>query len=192
MAPAPLVQLTGSLLREDLSVTSTEIVRDIGRLTGGRVTCFYAPFLLPDEETARTLRRQPEIARAISQFRAVTRAVVGLGAWGPGQSTIYDAMSTADRRALTKAGAVADVSGVFLDASGRVVGHEQTARMICMSAEQLADVEDVLAIPYGVTKAPAVLAAVRSGLVSSLVTHDAMARALLDGSAAAGSRRNAG
>ena len=141
MAPAPLVQLTGSLLREDLSVTSTEIVRDIGRLTGGRVTCFYAPFLLPDEETARTLRRQPEIARAISQFRAVTRAVVGLGAWGPGQSTIYDAMSTADRRALTKAGAVADVSGVFLDASGRVVGHEQTARMICMSAEQLADVE---------------------------------------------------
>ena len=64
-------------------MTSTEIVRDIGRLTGGRVTCFYAPFLLPDEETARTLRRQPEIARAISQFRAVTRAVVGLGAWGP-------------------------------------------------------------------------------------------------------------
>ena len=193
MAPAPLVQLTGSLLREDLSVTSTEIVRDIGRLTGGRVTVFYAPFLLPDEETARTLRRQPEIARAISQFRAVTRAVVGLGAWGPGQSTIYDAMSTADRRALTKAGAVADVSGVFLDASGRVVGHKQTARMICMSAEQMADVEDVLAIPYGVTKAPAVLAAVRSGLVTSLVTHDAMARALLDGSAAAiGSRRNAG
>ena len=72
-------------------------------------------------------------------------------------------MSTADRRALTKAGAVADVSGVFLDASGRVVGHEQTARMICMTAEQLADVEDVLAIPYGVSKAPAVLAAVRSG-----------------------------
>jgi DNA-binding transcriptional regulator LsrR (DeoR family) len=192
MAPAPLVQLTGSLLREDLSVTSTEIVRDIGRLTGGRVTCFYAPFLLPDEETARTLRRQPEIARAISQFRAVTRAVVGLGAWGPGQSTIYDAMTTADRRALTKAGAVADVSGVFLDASGRVVGHEQTARMICMSAEQMADVEDVLAIPYGVTKAPAVLAAVRSGLVTSLVTHDAMARVLLDGSASLGSRRHAG
>ena len=112
------------------------------------------PFLLPDEETARTLRRQPEIARAISQFRAVTRAVVGLGAWGPGQSTIYDAMSTADRRALTKAGAVADVSGVFLDASGQVVGHEQTARMICMNAEQLAKVGDVLAIPYGVSKAP--------------------------------------
>ena len=192
MAPAPLVQLTGSLQREDLSVTSTEIVRDIGRLTGGRVTVFYAPFLLPDEETARTLRRQPEIARAIAQFGSVTKAVVGLGAWGPGKSTIYDAMGTADRRALTKAGAVADVSGVFIDASGTVVGHEQTARMICMNAEQLAKVGDVLAIPYGVSKAPAVLAAVRSGLVTTLVTHDAMARTLLGGSAASGWGRSAG
>jgi DNA-binding transcriptional regulator LsrR (DeoR family) len=192
MAPAPLVQLTGSLLREDLSVTSTEIVRDIGRLTGGRVTYFYAPFLLPDEDTARTLRRQPEIARAIHQFETVTKAVVGLGAWGEGQSTIFDAMSAADRRALAKAGAVADVSGVFLDAAGRVVGQDQTARMICMNAAQLAKVADVLAIPYGVAKAPAVLAAVRSGLVTSLVTHDAMARALLGGSASTGWRRSAG
>lgn len=179
MAPAPLVQLTGSLLRDDLSRTSTEIVRDISRLTGGRVTFFYAPFLLPDEDTARTLRRQPEIARAITQFASVTKAVVGLGGWGAGQSTIFDAMSSTDRRVLTRAGAVADVSGVFLDREGNVVGREQTGRMICMNAAQLAKVQDVLAIPYGVSKAAAVLAAVRSGLVTSLVTHDAMAQALL-------------
>jgi DNA-binding transcriptional regulator LsrR (DeoR family) len=192
MAPASLVQLTGSLPRDDLSMTSTEIVRDIGRLTGGRVTFFYAPFLLPDEETARTLRRQPEIARAIDQFRAVTKAVVGLGAWGQGQSTIYDAMGASERRALGKAGVVADVSGVFLDESGAVVGQEQTARMICMNADQLSEVEDVLAIPYGVAKAAAVLAAVRSGLVTSMVTHDAMARVLLGGSVLTESRRSAG
>jgi DNA-binding transcriptional regulator LsrR (DeoR family) len=192
MAPASLVQLTGSLPRDDLSMTSTEIVRDIGRLTGGPVTFFYAPFLLPDQETARTLRRQPEIARAIAQFGAVTKAVVGLGAWGQGQSTIHDAMSVSERRALAKAGVVADVSGVFLDASGAVVGQDQTARMICMNADQLSDVEDVLAIPYGVAKAPAVLAAVRSRLVTSLVTHDAMARVLLGGSLFTESRRSAG
>ncbi len=180
MAPAQIVQLTGSLLRDDLSATSTEIVRDVSRLTGGRVSFYYAPFLLPDEETAQALRRQPEIARAVAEFRSVTRAVVGLGGWGDGQSTIYDAMTASDRRALTRAGAVADVSGVFIDASGVVVGHEQTTRMICMNAAQLAAVGDVLAMPYGVSKAPAVLAAVRSGLVTSLVTHDAMARTLLD------------
>ena len=180
MAAAPIVQLTGSLLRDDLSMTSTEIVRDVSRLTGGPVTFFYAPFLLPDQETARTLRRQPDIARAITQFGSLTRAVVGLGAWSAGQSTIFDAMPPSERRLLTRAGAAADVSGVFLDRDGNVVGEEHTARMICMNAAQLAKVRDVLAIPYGISKAPAVLAAVRSGLVTSLVTHDAMAQALLD------------
>ncbi len=179
MAPAPVVQLTGSLHRDDLSATSTEIVRDVARLTGGRVTFYYAPFLLPDEETAHALRRQPEIARAVAQFASVSQAVVGLGGWGAGESTIFDAMTTPDRRILTRAGVVADVSGVFVDAEGEVVGAEQTARMICMNATQLRRVREVLAIPYGVEKAPAVRAAVRSGLVSSLVTHDAMARALL-------------
>ena len=180
MAPAPVVQLTGSLHRDDLSATSTEIVRDVARLTGGRVTFYYAPFLLPDVETAQTLRRQPEIARAVAQFGSVSQAVVGLGGWGAGESTIYDAMTTADRRILTRSGAVADVSGVFVDAGGEVVGGEQTARMICMNAAQLRRVQEVLAIPYGLEKAPAVRAAVRSGLVSSLVTHDAMARVLLE------------
>ncbi len=188
MAPAPIVQLTGSLLRDDLSATSTEIVRDVARLTGGRVTFFYAPFLLPDEETAQTLRRQPEIARAVAQFRSVTKAVVGLGGWGHGQSTIYDAMRPADRRTLEGAGVVADVSGIFLAATGAVVGRRHTARMICMNADQLRRVDDVLAIPYGVdktvAKTVAVLAAVRSGLVTSLVTHTDLARSLLAAPAA--------
>jgi DNA-binding transcriptional regulator LsrR (DeoR family) len=38
----------------------------------------------------------------------------------------------------------------------------------------------VIAIPYGVAKAPAVHAALRSGLVSGIVTHTALARALLE------------
>lgn len=188
MAPAPIVQLTGSLLRDDLSATSTEIVRDVSRLTGGRVSFYYAPFLLPDEETARTLRGQPEIASAVAQFASVTKAVVGLGRWGKGLSTIYDAMSTVDRRAVAKAGAVADVSGIFVDRDGLVVCSDQTARMICMDAAQLARVDDVLAIPYGIDKVPAVLASVHAGLVTSIVTHDALAQALLTSTATNGSK----
>ncbi len=179
MAAAPVVQLSGSMQRDDLSVTSTEIVRDVARLTGSAVTFFYAPFVLPDADTARTLRRQPEIARAIAMFGSVTKAVVGLGGWAAGHSTLYDASSLKDRKALARAGAVADVSGVFLDAHGDVVGHDYTARMICTNSVQLAAVDEVLAVPYGLEKSAAVLATARSGLVTSMVTHDAMARKLL-------------
>lgn len=183
MPAVPVVQLTGSLPREDLAMTSIEIVRDIARHTGAAVFFFYAPFLLPDTATAATLRKQPDIARAMARFASVTKAVVGLGAWREGQSTIYDAMSPAERGRLDDAGVVADVSGVFLDADGVVVGRHETARMICMDADQLARVPEVIALPYGAAKAPAVLAAVRSGLVTTLVTHTEMAEALLAGPA---------
>jgi DNA-binding transcriptional regulator LsrR (DeoR family) len=39
---------------------------------------------------------------------------------------------------------------------------------------------EVVAVPYEVVKAPAVRAAVRSRLVSSVVTHTSLARALLE------------
>ncbi|GAA1892703.1 sugar-binding transcriptional regulator [Lapillicoccus jejuensis] len=179
LPPVPVVQLTGSLPREDLAATSIEIVRELARHTGGEVSFFYAPFLLPDAATARTLRDQPDIARAHGRFPSVTKAVIGLGRFAAGQSTIYDALDDDARAALEGAGAVADLSGVFLDAEGRVVGRDLTARMICMDADELAHVQDVLAVPYGAAKAPAVLAAARSGLVTTLVTHTAMATELL-------------
>ena len=42
---------------------------------------------------------------------------------------------------------------------------------------------EVVAVPYGMAKAPAVRAALRSRLVDSLVTHTSLARALLDAEA---------
>jgi len=151
--------------------------------TGAEASFFYAPFLLPDAATAATLRQQPDIQRAMARFASVSRAVIGLGSWAQGQSTIYDALGAQDRASLAAAGTVADLSGVFLDVEGEVVGRDLTERLICMDATELASVGDVLAIPYGVAKAPAVLAAARSGLVTSLVTHDAMATLLLGGPA---------
>lgn len=183
IAPAPVVQLTGSLHREDLAATSIEIVREMASRTGAEASFFYAPFLLPDAATAATLRQQPDIQRAMARFASVSRAVIGLGSWAQGQSTIYDALGAQDRASLAAAGTVADLSGVFLDVEGEVVGRDLTERLICMDATELASVGDVLAIPYGVAKAPAVLAAARSGLVTSLVTHDAMATLLLGGPA---------
>ena len=45
---------------------------------------------------------------------------------------------------------------------------------------KLLAVEEVVAVPYETVKAPAVRAALRSGLVTSLVTHTSLARRLID------------
>src|SRR3954465_12878229 len=118
LSAVPVVQLTGAVSMPDGDDSSIDVVRDVARAAGGPAYVFYAPFTVPDAATAHALRQQHDIARAFDQLSRVTKAVVGLGLWAPGQSTLYDTAPDHDRRMLTKLGVCAEVSGVFLAADG--------------------------------------------------------------------------
>src|SRR3954469_19929920 len=176
----PVVQLSGALALPDDPDTSVDVVRDAANASGGTAYTFYAPFTVPDAATARALRQQPEVARAFGLLPSVTKGVAGIGLWEPGQSTLYDASSEFDRQELRRLGVCADVSGVFLDADGKPVRTELAERMIGINHEQMRAIPELIAIPYGLAKAPAVRAALRSGLIGGLVTHTALAQLVLD------------
>jgi DNA-binding transcriptional regulator LsrR (DeoR family) len=175
-----VVQLTGALALPDRRDTSVDVVRDVATSSGGMAHLFYAPFTVPDPATARVLRQQPEVARAFDQLPSVTKAVAGIGLWAPGQSTLYDSSSDSDREVLRRLGVCADISGVFLDADGEPVDTELAERMIGINHEQMRAIPELIAIPYGVAKAPALRAALRSGLIGGIVTHTALAQLMLD------------
>jgi DNA-binding transcriptional regulator LsrR (DeoR family) len=174
------VQLTGALARPGADDSSIELVREVARVGGGPAYFFYAPMAVSDPTTARALRGQPEVARAFGLIGSVTKAVAGVGAWEPEQSTLYDATSEAERAELRAAGVCAEVSGVLIDDSGEPVPAPLTERMIGITAAQMRAVPEVIGIVYGLAKARAVLAAVRGGYVDSLVTHSTLATALID------------
>ena len=180
LAACPVVQLTGALARPDADDSSLELVRDVARVSSGPALFFYAPMFVRDAATAHALRRQPEVARAVDRFPDVTKAVVGLGAWEAGQSTVADALSDEERRDHYRRGVRAETCGLQLDADGDPVTTSLTDRLIGIDAAQLRAVDDVIAIVYGAAKAGAARAAIRGGYVNSLVTHGALAHALLD------------
>lgn len=175
----PVVQLTGALALHDGGYGSIDLVRDAARATGGPAYVFYAPFIVSDAATARALRRQPEIARAFDQVPSVTRAVVALGRWAPGESTLHDAADLRDQETLRALGVCAEISGVFLSEQGEPVETELATRMIGIDAERMRAISEVIVMAYGTAKLPALRAALRSGLVGGLVTHSALAGALL-------------
>ena len=187
LPPVPVVQLTGALTSiYDTSssidgASSVDIVREFARISGGPAYLFFAPFLVPDPATVRALRRQPELARAFDRFSSVTIAFVGIGRWAPGLSTLYDAATEREQTRLRREGVCAEVAGAFLTADGRVLQTALNDRMIGINGEQLRKVDQLIAIPYEVSKAPAVRAAMLSGMVDTLVTHVSMAEALLAG-----------
>ena len=180
LAPVPVVQLTGALARPGSDDSSIELVREVARVGGGPAYFFYAPMAVSDPVTARALRGQPEVARAFGLIGSVTKAVAGVGAWEPEQSTLFDATSEAECAELRAAGVCAEVSGVLIDDGGEPVSAPLTERMIGITAAQMRAVPEVIGIVYGLAKARAVLAAVRGGYVDSLVTHSTLATALID------------
>lgn len=181
----PVVQLTGALAHSTGSSSSLDdgssidVVREVARISGGPAYLFFAPFLVPNAATAQTLRRQPDVARALGRIKTVTKAVIGIGHWAPAQSTLYDAAAAAERNSLARQGVCAEVGGVFLTADGRPLQTSLNDRMVAIGAAQMKAVPEVIAIAYGTGKCLAVHAAIRSGLVNSLVTHASLADALL-------------
>jgi DNA-binding transcriptional regulator LsrR (DeoR family) len=173
-----VVQLTGALSLPD-DDSSIELVRDLARKSNGQGYFYYAPMVLPDAATAKALRTQPDIARAIERYPDVTKAVIGVGAWQPGLSTVVGALTEQERRQIYDLGVRGELSGVQIDGEGNSVSTPLTDRLIGIDAEQLRAVPDVIAVAYGTAKVDAVSAGIRGGFITSLVTHTAMARGLL-------------
>lgn len=173
-----VVQLTGALsLPSDDS--SIELVRDLARKSNGQGFFYYAPMVLPDAVTAKALRTQPDIARAIERYPDVTKAVIGVGAWQQGLSTVVGALTEEERRQIYDLGVRGELSGVQIDGDGNPVATPLTDRLIGIDAQQLHDVPDVIAVAYGTAKVDAVKAGIRGGFITSLVTHTGMASGLL-------------
>jgi DNA-binding transcriptional regulator LsrR (DeoR family) len=141
---------------------------------------YYAPLVVADAATARALRRQPDVMHAAAMLPAVTVAVVGIGAWAKGLSTVFDAVEPEIRERVRRAGVIGEISGVLIDNDGREVISPLSKRVIGVTGQQLAAIKVVLGIAYGEGKADAVRSALTGGLVTSLVTHSALARRLVE------------
>jgi DNA-binding transcriptional regulator LsrR (DeoR family) len=175
----PVVQLSGALVQPDVADSSVDLVRQAARISGGAAHFFYAPTIVPDAATARALRKQAEVARTFGRFGSVTKAVVGVGLWAPGESTVYDVTAEKVRRELHRRGVCGEIAGVLIDADGHPAKSDLSERMISVSAAQLRAIPEVIGVAYSIARSPAVLAAIRGGFIKSLVTHPSLARALL-------------
>jgi DNA-binding transcriptional regulator LsrR (DeoR family) len=178
MPPCPIVQLTGAVPPPD-GRDLLHLVRSVAGIGGGTAHVFYAPMILDDAQTAAAIRHQADVADAMALVPSVTIAMVAIGAWAPGLSTIFDACSPDERDAIARLGVCAEMAGVFLAEDGRPVETALDSRMIVTPGPALAKIPCVIAVAYGVSKSAAVRAAISAGMVHGLVTHASLARDLL-------------
>jgi DNA-binding transcriptional regulator LsrR (DeoR family) len=175
----PVVQLCGvhgGMRDEDRSV---ETVWKAATASGGPAFPIFAPLVLPDRQTAETLRRQPGIADAFRQFSKITKAVVSIGAWAPGESTVFDTVDEAEQAAVAASGVTAEVAARLFDADGHEISATLSHHVLAITVDELFAVPEVIALGYGEPKAPAIDSILRSGLVTTLITDSPAAAVLL-------------
>lgn len=174
-----LVQLAGHISIDSRHSGSVEIVRRAAELSGGAAYPIYAPLLAPDAYVADALRGQSDTAAAIERYDRLDLAVISIGSWQEGGSSIWDFATAAEREVALAAGMVGEISGRLFAADGSIDSSGFADRTIGITLDQLSRVPRVIASSYGADRAIATVAAARAGLFDTLVLDRALALSLL-------------
>lgn len=172
-----VVQLTG--MAGAITANGADLVRRLSELTGGPSWPLYVPLVVPDARTAASLTGNRHVQATLEQQRKVSCAVVSVGAWVDGQSQVFEALTAEETDHLSAAGVCAETCALLLDADGRRIPGLDDRRM-GVAETTLRTIPTVIAVSCGPDKIEATRAVLRSGLVSSLVTDNEIATAILD------------
>lgn len=180
LPPCTIVQLAGALQNQGAG-SLPAVIQRLGRSEDITTLPVHAPLVVGSPATATDLMHQPEIAEALTVAGSLDLAVVAIGAWRAGESSVWEKVSETDRADATAAGVVGEISGRLFDTAGNAVHTALDARTIGVRLDQLARTPEIVAVARGAHRVAATAAAVRSGFVTHLVVDRPLAEALLDG-----------
>jgi DNA-binding transcriptional regulator LsrR (DeoR family) len=174
-----VVQLMGHVDPTARRIDAPELGRTLAERLGGSFATLPAPVFAPDRATRDAFLAHPQVRSVWRRFQALDLAFVGVGTLEESVFIERGVLTPDDYAALRALGAVGEICGRFFDADGREVASDHRDRVVGVELDRLRAAPEVVAITHGASRASAILAALRGGLVSSLVIDDDGAAALL-------------
>src|SRR5262249_59563134 len=148
------VSLPASLTRH-AAANPYDVIHRLTEITGAESHVMPAPFFADRIEDKRVLMAQKSLNDVFGLARAAELHLVGIGEVGPRAHMLATGTITAEEfRELEQAGAVGEVLGQFLDASGRPVEADINQRAV---AVQLGEIKGrrIVAVAGGAAQTPA-------------------------------------
>lgn len=174
-----VIQAMGSIDATVTVVDALELGRSMASRWAGRFITINTPAFVPDRRTRDAFLALDQLRAVWQRFRAVDVALIGIGTLENSVFVERGVLSESDVTALKKSGAVGEIFGRFFDARGRECATPWSERVISMGLDQLKKVPQVIGVVAGADRSTALAAAIRGGLLKSLVIDDTGARALL-------------
>jgi DNA-binding transcriptional regulator LsrR (DeoR family) len=173
------VSILGSLTRR-ATANPFDVIYRFAERTGGEGYFVPAPLFVDSIEDADILRGQRVVKSVLDLAHRTDLILVGIG-----NLRNTPAIYAAERKALAAEGIVGEMLGQFLDREGRIVNCSMGQRSIGLRLDALRG-RAVVGVAGGTDKSAAIHAALRSGLLSGLITDETTARGILGASAPRG------
>ncbi|MEQ5871474.1 bifunctional sugar-binding transcriptional regulator/dihydroxyacetone kinase subunit DhaK [Sagittula sp. NFXS13] len=173
-----IVQATGSTTAK-IPWTPEACATRLAENLGARCIPLSAPAIVSTAEVRDMLLHEPVLAEQMEVLAQADRIVLGISSLRP-ESTIhtsglFDEVSIRDHYHA----AVGSIAGRMISANGARVDGPLEGRTIGMDLDMIRKVPERMAVAGGMDKVQAILAALRGGYVSTLVTDADTARAIL-------------
>lgn len=172
------VALLGGLNRK-MAANPFDVIYRLGERTGGQCYVLPVPPIADDIESCNVLKSQRSVQWALNLAQQCQLCVIGIGETGSNPFLKLMGMVTeAEYRQLRALNATCEILGQFLDAEGRLLDCDLNRRTISLPVGELRG-REVMAIAGGIAKVDAICAALRSGLITSLIVDEMSAQQVL-------------
>ncbi|MEO1779988.1 MAG: sugar-binding domain-containing protein [Pseudomonadota bacterium] len=174
-----IVSIMGGVSRGS-DVNGYEITTRLADLCNAEHSFFTAPLYAGSAKSQALFMQQDVIKDMLAKMRSC--GAIGL-ATGDLESSLLvrDAMpADIDTAELIARGGVGDIMGHVLNAEGELIDHPINRRVIGLPLDEVDEIENVILAAGGVHKVRIIHAALKRGMIDTLVTDENTASALLD------------
>ncbi len=165
--------LGGTIGGNDDNSNADFISRTFAAKYNGRSEALYAPAYVSDAALRQKIKNEPTVLNTLEKVRNADIALIGIG--DVSEDSYMVRMGWFNQQELKQArklGTVGDMMGYdFFDINGRLVDIPIQGRVIGLSIEDLATIPNVIAVAAERNKSTAILGALRSGVINTLVTN---------------------
>lgn len=163
-----IIQLNGGLSKALYDAGADHIVRAFVHCFEGEGYLLPAPALVDTAEIAASIKSDSSVARILTLAENCRTAIYSVGTTGH-STALYQMgyFSEKEYEKLEKL-AVGDVCSHFIDQEGRIASRELDARVVATPLSEIKKIPNKMVAAVGIDKVPAVLAALKGGMVNKL------------------------
>ncbi len=175
----PVIGGSGLVYDND-DIHANSIVSLLAGKLGASGYILNCPAIIDSHASKEVFLQESIIKTIVDQFEKIDLVIVPIGYIGP-DITIYktrDIMAE-DIEYLSSLNIVGDINSNFIDANGNLVSNKIQDRIINVTLESLKKIRNTIAICNGEKKIDATRAALKAGVINTLITDTSIAEKLL-------------